>query len=332
MNGRATLKFLAGIAVTAIALHVAISLAVVVAIPTLYPHRIFNVRAWSDDGNERYHLVGVFLREQARQRRPLVTFIGSSVTYGYPWDEEFVFSRIVADRSSGHVVNASIVAADITSINDWVVCGALRNAIEMDAAIIEVPVVNTTSRFLRLARERNAEPLVTQCRPAEPPDPDYMRLALTRPRGIGWLRFLSRSDAKERAESAIQIVPVPDDYFASATEFEVIREDYTAAVKTLLSNARRVARRVYVFPSPVFVGGLREIERDAEAIRAQLHATEEACRAVDGVDCVDTSALWNERHYYYNLTHLNQAGHRATADILQAAIDDIVRADARSAR
>ncbi len=321
MTGAPSLRFLAVVAATGLALHVAVAVAVAMAIPRLYPHRIFNVRAWSDEGDERYHLVGVFLREQAREARPLLAFVGSSVTYGYPWNARFVFSRVVADRLERfNVINASIMAADLIGINRWVVCGALRNGVQMDAAVIELPVVNTTAQFLRLLKVRNAEALVSSCQPGGA-DPGYLRLALTRPRGIGWLRFLSRTEADELVEGSVRIVPVPDDYFASAEEFEAIRDQYVDGIKTLLTNARQVANTVYAFPSPVYIDGLREIDRDPDVIRAQLRATEAACAAVAGVRCVDTSALWTERSYYYNLTHLNQAGHRATADLLHAAIE-----------
>jgi hypothetical protein len=70
----------------------------------------------------------------------------------------------------------------------------------------------------------------------------------------------------------------------------------------------------------VFVGGLAEIGEDTAALRHQMQATVAACEHVPGVKCVETSSLWINRSYYYNLTHLNQAGHRALAEILHASV------------
>ena len=140
-------------------------------------------------------------------------------------------------------------------------------------------------------------------------------------RGISWLRFLWNGEARETVESAIRIGPVPKDYFASATNFGAIQQDYADRIRETLNNAQQVADVVYAFPSPIYVGGLEEIGEDADAIREQLKHTVEACASVPGVRCVDTSSIWMNRTYFYNLTHLNQAGHRAAADLLAAAIE-----------
>ena len=321
MTIRRLIEFLAGVAVTALIGHMLVAFVAAAAIHRLFPHRIYNARVWSDTGNERFHLVGTFLVENAPpSAAPVIAFAGSSVTYGYPWDERLIFSRLFAEKKdTSKVINASIIATDVTGINDWIVCGAWRNRIQLDVAVIEIPVVNTTSHLIQ-ARKDGRHAGIGACEPGAG-DPGYFRLAAMRPRGIGWFRFLSNTEARETEEMPVQIVPVPKGYFASAADFAAIREDYVGRIRTLLGNAQQVARTVYAFPSPVFVGGLAEIGEDANAVREQLQTAVDACASVPGVRCLDTADLWQRRSYYFNLTHLNQTGHRALADFLAQAID-----------
>jgi hypothetical protein len=313
---------MAGVAMVSLLLHVVVAVTASIAMRAMYPHRIFNVRAWSNEGTERYHLVGSFLSETASdESRPVIAFAGSSVSYGYPWDERFIFSRLFAERRpASKVINASIVATDISGVNDWIVCAARRNRIRIDALVIEIPVVNTTSHLVQSLRGPHKSASLEACA-VGPPDPGYFTLAATRPRGIGWFPFLWDNEARETIESTVHIIPVPKDYFASAAGFDEILADYAGRITTTLTNAQQVAGVVYAFPSPIYVGGLEEIGEDAPAIRHQLQSTVDACRAVPGARCVDTAAMWMNRSYYYNLTHLNQAGHRAMADLFAAAID-----------
>jgi hypothetical protein len=321
MTSRQLVKFVVTAAVVAVLLHGVVAVAASTAMRVMYPHRIYNVRAWSDEGTLRYRLVGSFLREHVSPDSPVVAFVGSSVTYGYPWAEPLVFSRLFANaRPDATVVNASIVAADITGINDWVICAARRNNVRLRAVVLEIPVVNTTAHFIRLREEGRRGGHLAACEAGET-DPGYLRLAVTEPRGLGWFTFLSRTDAAERIESPIRLVPVPDDYFASAEKFASIREEYALGIKRLLNNALQVADTVYAFPSPVFIAGLAEIGRDPLMIAEQLAVTDAACAEVPGVRCLDTARLWADRSLYINLTHLNQAGHRATADLMLASVD-----------
>jgi hypothetical protein len=321
MTSRQLVKFVAGAAAVSLLLHGVVAVAASTAMRVMYPHRIYNVRAWSDEGNLRYRLVGSFLREHVPSDRPVLAFVGSSVTYGYPWAEPFVFSRLFANaRPDAAVVNASIVAADITGINDWVICAARRNHVRVHALVLELPVVNTTAHFIRLREQGQAGHHLAACGGGEI-DPGYLRLAITQPRGLGWLTFLSRTDATERIESSIRLMPVPDDYFASAEKFASIRNEYAQGIKRLLTNALQVADTVYAFPSPVFTAGLAEVGRDPQVLTEQLAATDAACAEVPGVRCLDTARLWTDRSLYINLTHLNQAGHRATAELMLASVD-----------
>lgn len=329
MTSAGLIKFLTVVMGVALGAHLVTAATVTLAMQTLYAHRIYNARGLSSDGAERFRLVGSFLVENARiGALPVIAFAGSSVTYGYPWNERFVFSRLLADRSrTTKVINASIVAADISGVNDWIVCAARGNQVRFDVLVIEIPLVNTTSHLVQYHKSGHRPPALVRCEIARD-DPGYFELTAMHLRGIGWLRFLWNSEARETVESTIRLGPVPKDYFASAADFAAIRQDYADRVRTTLNNAQQVAGVVYAFPSPIYVGGLEEVGEDADAIGEQLQHTVDTCASVPGIRCVDTSSIWMNRTYFFNLTHLNQAGHRAAADLMAAAIEVPTR-DAR---
>lgn len=315
------LRYLGSVAVVALLLHLLVAFAAASAMQRLYPHRVFNARTWSGSGVERFHLLGSFLIENSRPTSaPLIAVIGSSVSYGFPWADRFIFSSLLAERRpEARVINASLVAADVVGVNNFVVCAAFRNHVKFDIAIVEIPVVNTTAQLVSYFKRRLAsEPLAPCVEGAA--DPGYLQLAVSRPRGIGWIRFLWNSESHETQEAALTLGRVPKDYFAKASDFEDIRLDYESRIAVLLRNAQQVSNVVYAYPSPIYVGGLDEIGEDATAVREQLEASERACASVSGVRCLQTSSLWTNRSYFYNLTHLSQTGHRAFADLLDAAV------------
>jgi hypothetical protein len=321
MTSRTLLRFVAGTALAAGVAHLVVGLTVLASLYVLYPHRIFNVRQWSNDVVASFRLIGTYLNANARRRdRPVLLFAGSSVTFGYPWNERFVFTRLVANqRPDYRMINGSIIAADVSGINDWIVCAAKRNRIRLDAIVVEVPVVNTLVYLANLHRAGVTAPRLTTCE-AEDRDPGYLRLVLLRFRGLAWIDFLWNSEGVAVNEQRMHPEPVPKGYFASAADFAAVRETFANQIVQTVTNARTIADKVYVFPSPVFVKGLTEIGEDAATVDAQLRAVMDACRSIAGVQCIDLSPVYADQSHFYNFTHLNQAGHRALADLLAAGI------------
>ena len=321
MSWRALLRFISVAALFAIVSHLLVALAAVGVLHRLYPHRIFDVRSFSDNPVEGFRLIGTYLNENARhQVAPVVVVAGSSVSYGYLWPERVTFARLFADaRPSAKVLNVSIVAADVSAVNDWIVCAARRNQIRVDSLIVELPVVNTLSYLVTTHRSGHAPSPLSTCEEF-PRDPGYFRFAVTKIRGSGWIRLFWSGQTYKRGERQIRIESVPKGYFASAEDFESVRGGFAAQISATLTRAQSVADRVYAFPSPVFVPGLAEVGEDAAAIRQQLDAALAACRSVPGVGCIDSSGLYDGRSFYSNLTHLNQAGHRAMAALLDRQI------------
>lgn len=301
-------------------MHLAVAFAAVSVLRTLYPHRIFNVRAWPTP-TETFQLAGTFLKESGgADSRPTVVIGGSSVSYGYPWAEQFVFSKLLADRRPDlKVINASIVAADISGVNQWIVCAALRAGVRFDAIVIEIPVVNTTAHLALWRANGRVIDTGEPCTPG-PAEPGYLRLALTRPRGVAWVPFLLNRESHEVVDSGFRLARVPKGYFTSAQDFAAIREGYERRIADALRNAQRIADVVYGLPSPVLLSVLPEIDEDREAVRSQIESALGACQSVDGVRCIDPQAFYGDPSLYHNLTHLGHAGHRAMAELLSAQL------------
>lgn len=309
-------RFVCGVASAVLVAHLLTSVAVAGSLYAMHSHRIFDLRRFSNDAVANFRLVGTFLNARATgERHPIVVFAGSSVTFGFLWDERVTFAGLFAERHpSDTVLNASIIAADVSAMNDWIVCAARRNHISLDSVVIELPVVNSLSYLVNLQHAGIEPAALSSCDGGT--DLGYFGLAATTVRGAGWVRFLWDRSHTSTSERKISIGPVPKGYFASATDFAAVKRGFATQITTTLSNAQSVASAVYAFPSPVFVAGLSEIGEDADAVREQLRAALEACRSVPGVQCVDPSAMYTERSYYDNFTHLNVAGHRAMADLL----------------
>lgn len=321
MTRRQFARFIVAIAAAAVAVHVLSALLITAGLYVKYPHRIFNVHQWSNDNAENFRLVGTFLRTRARsQTRPVMVFAGSSVSYGDVWPARVTFAHLIAERRTmATVLNASIIAADVSAVNDWIVCGARRNQIHVAALLIELPVVNSLTYLINHQRASGRVPALNACEAADQ-DPDYVGLAFTRFRGTAWLRFLWHQQPAIDGERPIKIVPVPKGYFASAADFGSVRALFMQQIADTLTSARRVADVVYAFPSPVYLPGLRQVGEDDRAVEEQLHAAHAACTSVPGIRCIDASRLYAERSDHSNLTHLNLAGHRAMADLLDGQI------------
>jgi len=321
MTRSVLLRFIVGAFSAAALAHVATSVLAAAALRELYPHRIYDVRKWSDDAVASFRLVGSFLNENAvPQDRPVIVFAGSSVTFGYRFPEQVTFARLFADRhQDARVLNVSIIAADVSAVNDWIVCAARRNDVHVDTLVIELPVVNTLTYLVKGQQSGHAPPPLSVCERSDR-DPGYLRLALTAFRGTGWLGFFWTRTPLLGSDGPVQIERVPKGSFAGAPDFDTVRRPFAEQIATTLRNAAIVGRRVYAFPSPVFAAGLDQIGEDSAALRAQLNAALDACRSVASIGCIDPSALYDESRYFYNFTHLNHAGHRAMADLVSAHV------------
>lgn len=308
------------LAVTMCAAHLVWSLAMTELLASSYDHRIFDVRRWPSDLSRPAvsQLVAAFAEDRLRTSdpRPSTVFIGSSFTFGHPWQESVVMSQRYAElRLRESVLNISVIGAGLEVVNRAVLCGVREAAQPIGVAILEIPVVNAVSRIVG----GESTDWMNGCAP-DARHARYLRFALGRPIGIGWLPFIWDVYAYEKGDEDLALAPVPKGYYIGRQAFDAVRARYRQQVAATVARARPLARRLVVFPAPVYLPGAAQMGEDIEAIRDQLAETVAACREIEGVTCLEPRAFYTQRDWYYNMTHLNQRGHQAMANWLAAAI------------
>src|SRR5918994_909340 len=147
MTARRLSTVLAGVVITTVISHLVWSYGVALVLERTYRHRIMDLRRWSgrEQGvSAQRELLARFLDlEVRRANRPTVVFLGSSFSFGYPWQERVILSRRYSElRPDQAVLNASVTGGGLSLIHNWAICGARRQQVVVDAAIIELPVIN----------------------------------------------------------------------------------------------------------------------------------------------------------------------------------------------
>lgn len=314
------LALLIGAALT----HVAWSTAMAMALSSRYVHRIVDVRRWPEEVQVRRvtEMVSMYLTHTVvPSPRPKTVFFGSSVTFGYPWQEEVGFTaRYAALRPREQVFNTSVIGADLAFIDNAVLCGATNAGLQADTAIVELQVVLSVNSLARIAFWRFGPP--------PPCDETIGRVrhwpfVMRHPLGAGWLPFIWDDKASAQPDRGLEVAPVYSGYFIGRGDYNAlnIAPKLDAQVVTVLTRARTIAPRVYAFPSPVYLPGVREAGFEAESVHAHQRAVLAACRTVPDVVCLDPEPFYTRRDVYWNLTHFNQHGHQVFAEWLDRQID-----------
>jgi hypothetical protein len=312
--------FVVALLIGAAVTHLAWSSAMALILSSSYPHRIMDVRRWPDPVSVKgvAEMVSMFLSHAITPATaPHTVFFGSSVAYGFPWQEDVVVStRYAALRPAEHVVNASVIGNDVAFLEDAVLCGATNAGLQADVVIVELPVINSVINLMRRTDDSQPERCDETIGRV-----GYWSFAARHPIGAGWLSFIWDDKAFPKADANITIGAVFFGYFGGARDFAKVEPDFRRQVVAALERAKTLGRRVYAFPSPVFVPGVREAGFDAASVQTQLTSALTACQTVSGVHCLDPQQFYTRRDAYFNLTHLNQRGHQALAEWLAANIE-----------
>jgi|RhiMetdeSRZDD1v2_1073273.scaffolds.fasta_scaffold04210_16 hypothetical protein len=320
MARKTALRSVASVAAVAIVAHLVWSTAMVELLAVSYDHRIFDVRRWPWDlqAPAKAQLVAAFTDDRLDRSEGQVTvFLGSSFTFGYAWQEGAVLSRrYAALRPAETVLNVSVIGAGLQDLNRVVLCGVRNARQRIDIAVLEIPVINAVSRIAQQQESVHGE---NGCAP-DRRTVRYLRFSLLRPIGVGWIPFIWDPYAYDKHDEDVVLVPVPQGYFVRTAAYNRIREDYREFIAATVVEAKPIAQRLVVFPSPVYLPGAAHLGEDDAAIGAQLADAVSACRAIDGVTCLDPAMFYGRRDIYYNMTHLNQRGHQVIAEWLDAAL------------
>lgn len=306
---------LLGLVAGGLTAHVIWSAILATALAAGYRHRVFDVRRWGGPTSDSVDLVSRFFAKRGQPSdKPQVLFLGSSFTYGYPWQEDVIYSHVFASlRTEFDVLNVSVIGID-ASFGEWLLCRPVHERRVFDTVFVEIPVINETARLDKMNGLGRTVSLgaTGACRSADTHG-GYFAFFLRHPYGLGLLPFVWDDKAYPKRDEKVGLATVPDDYFVTGDQFQEIAPLFAARVEALVRSAKVVGRRVYVYPTPVYLPGVRQIGRDADAVRAQLDSAVIACQRVPGVTCLDPSAFYESAENYLNITHLNQRGHRAMA-------------------
>jgi hypothetical protein len=302
------------------AAHVLWSLAMGTVLASSYSHRIPDLRRWPDDIElpRIAEMTSTFLAHAVpASAAPTATlFFGSSLTYGYPWQEELTAtSRYAALRPQEHVVNVGVLGATLQLLDAATLCGANNAGVSANIVVVELPVFNSIN-YLKRTFGRTGPP--AECDETIGPVSPWL-FALRHPLAAGWPPYIWDDKAFPRRDHDV-LTRTFFGYFVSPEIYKRVepsaRRDLTAA----LTRAKTIGRQVYAFPSPVLVSGVSMAWADEKAVEMQLAAALAACRDVSGVRCLDPGVFYRRRDLYWNLTHFNQRGNQEFANWLVANI------------
>ncbi len=138
--------------------------------------------------------------------------------------------------------------------------------------------------------------------------------------GVAWLRFLWDDEAYFKPDEELKVPRVPKNYFSTKTEFEVFEKKYIEGLNIYFDYVSRLGGNVFVYVSPIHTPVIEEAGGDQAGVEYQINLSYETCKRHGKVICLDASPFNKRRELFYNLTHLNQRGHRAMAQWFEEII------------
>jgi hypothetical protein len=299
--------------------HVLWSGALVSYIGHQHEHRVINVKNWKDGVAEWEEVVGSFARQALAQARSdnqkTVFFVGSSVSYGFPFRADLGFTRWVSRHLSDYrAFNLSVVGLGMDAITDFVTC-SFREPYRPDVLIAEIPLVNSISSI-----RPNLTPSKRQCEHVAAIDEGLWGLVWRRPFGVGWVALLWEEVVQDDHGDKIKISPLPTDFFANRERFSEIEEQYKLVLNRYLTDLSKMGEKVFVFVSPIYTAGIEMAGGDRQSVEHQISLTYEICKSHQGVVCLDASVFNESTNSFANLTHLNARGNKKFGDWLASQV------------
>jgi hypothetical protein len=321
-----TARYLSCLALLLLIIHIMWSATVVGLFRVLYDHRVISVVKMLNVGREWEDFTASFSGEVIKQakkgQKPLAMFVGSSVTYGFPWQERIIFTRLISgELSEFKIANLSIIGVGMRAITDFATC-ALSQKHRPDIIFFEIPLVNSTASI-----SPGVPVSGRRCNDYSSHVPGYWPLVFRRFFGIGWISLLWDDENYEKKETDLKVVPLPEGYFANSERFSAIENTYSSELRAFLSNISSMGERVFVYVSPIYVPGISMAGADRSAVEYQIKLTQKICLEFVNLTCLDSSIFSQRPELFYNLTHLNHRGHRALADWFKPYITSQGRSD-----
>lgn len=240
-------------------------------------------------------------------KKTKVVFVGSSVTYGYPWVEKYIFSsEIQRVQPDWKIINLSYLGADIVGIQEYLLCPLKIDQVNKpDILIVEIPLINTLPYIKSYESIKKRE-----CNPNKKLNINYFNFLVARPIGIGWVPAIFGTDSRQTKERPIQLDYAGPNYFYNQIQFNNIEELYRKELNGFLGRLSKLGHRVFVFVSPIYLPGVEKVGDNRAAVEYQLSVTMEVCKSHINIKCLPISEFNQELEMFTNVTHLSKNGHR----------------------
>jgi len=293
-----------------------------------YPNRILNVRAIEPtEWKARNQIVASYFDAGRRDGRPLIGFVGSSFSWGYPYSQEASLSQaLVEARPDRRVVNAGVLGLGLDGVHQLTKIAELQDC-RFETLFVEIPVVN---EMAHLAGQAELKFWKGHFRGARD-DVDFVRgtthfrWMLRNPASLDVLTVFAEEALLDDASTPQPFAEPAAGYFISRAAFERIHPTYVLKVAATLESARGIADRVVAYPSLVCLSAGKLANYDAEALRDQIEATVKACEACEGLPGVvairPPDRFLTDRTLYQNITHLNVRGNAEFGRWLASELD-----------
>jgi hypothetical protein len=305
-------KFVLRLVVAIGAIHLCFSAAMTGFVERQCPNRILNVRVLEPtEWRARNQIVASYFDAGRRDGRPLIGFVGSSFSWGFPYSEEASLSQaLVEARPDRRIINAGVLSYGLDGVHQLTKIAELQNC-RFETLFVEIPIVNETAYLA-------GQSVPERWRDHYPQARDEVAFV----RGMshfGWiLRSPSSFDlATVAAEEAALVDPLQRNrfvqptpgYFTARATFERLRPTYSRKLVATLESARRIADRVVAYPSLICLSGGEFANYDVAALRDQIEETVVMCGSVPEVVAIrPTDRFLTDRTLFLNLTHLNVRG------------------------
>lgn len=285
--------------------HLIVSSLVAAYLAAMHTHRMVNLKHWpiGEWPAVMDRQVGKAHEEAAAKGRRTLFFLGSSVTYGFPYEGQWAFTRWVADDLPGYqAANLGVVGVGMEAVADIASCSLVGRR-RPDLLVVEIPLVNSTSSL-----RASAYPFKPSCEGLPAVGQGWWRFAFDRPLGMAWVSSLLEETVRPDHGKEMKAPQLPSDFFVGGAQFATMENKYQQVLVRYLDQVGKMADRVFVFVSPVYIQGVQAAGGDSSAIEYQIALSQAVCKSHGLVVCLDVTDFLSKKELYGNLTHFNVEG------------------------
>lgn len=309
-------KYITVLLLSILFVHILYSLILSKITTAIYDHRLINVRKFDNNNMKSFncHLAIYSFLQSALQStdKPVVLVLGSSFSWGYPWNPENIFSYQLQQLMPDYkVMNASVVGAS-QELPLCILMLMKKLNIKVSKIIIELNLsnfYNSGSAPVEAPFEKNKFLAKINSNL-----PHYLGLYLANPFGSRAIDVLLDEYDYKQSERFFVKTELPSNYFRKTEVFQKGFESSKGKLNNLFSLAQETADQVYFFISPVLQDGMPDTISGSEVLE-QMSIIQRECTKYESIQCINMG-ITTKKSNYSDVTHLNIQGHMELAQKL----------------